>query len=246
MKRQQKTSSFISRINFSALVVGIALVAFLLVLQLRTRTSPASIELATNQQPAAEMVEGTYVGAVDLDWALVGEYTDALPTPTPQPGETPSPDMGSMDIGLILQQTGAQLSGYVDLGSTLVFTSEHTIQATPVGADAGPGTPTPVAVDLDVGPSVSGQLDGENITLASERFAMTTSAGQSLQRQFHFFGLAVDGDTHRFSGDYRETIWGLGPKPLTLVGKFTLVRPVAGEPTPTLGSQRVYLPLLQR
>ncbi|MCO6449629.1 MAG: hypothetical protein J5I90_02460 [Caldilineales bacterium] len=228
--------------------------ALLIALQLRMRGAPASVETIAPGQPDAEMVDGAYNGIIELDWALSGEYTDNLSTPTPQPAGTPSPEMGSMDIGFLLVQNGNQLTGYVDLDSTLIFTSEHTIQATPIGSTSGPDSPASAAVDLEVGPAVTGQYIDENIVLESERFAMVTGAGQSLQRQFRLIGVAVDGDIHRFSGDYRETIWGLGPEPLTLVGKFTLVQPVLPTHTPTAiatatptgeptGTMKVYLPV---
>ena len=166
------------------------------------------------------------------------------------------PEMGSMDIGFILSQNGNQLTGYVDLGSTLIFTREHTIRATPIGPTPGRGTATPAAAALEVGPSVSGTFDGVILHMASERFAMTSSAGQHLQRQFRLIGAADAGDIHRLSGAYRETIWGLGPQPLTLVGTFTLVQPTLPTPTPTSpvptmtptlppGAEKVFLPMMR-
>ena len=36
-----------------------------------------------------------------------------------------------------------------------------------------------------------------------------------------------------FEGEYRETFWGFSATPVTLIGRFRLVQPVFGTPTPT-------------
>ena len=79
-----------------------------------------------------------------------------------------------MDIGFILSYDGSQLTGYVDLGSTLIFTRKYKIQATPIGATPGPSTTTPAAVALAAGPSASGTVGGVILHMASERFAISS------------------------------------------------------------------------
>ncbi len=271
MKPQANPTARRITLSASAFLVGIALLLLVVAVQARPQASAAAVPPAEPDQPQAAVLNGSYLGAADLKWALVGTYTDPLPTPTPQPPATPSPQMGSINLGLLLQQNGSQVSGYVDLGASMVYTTEHTIPATPTGPTPGPGTATPGATPLAVGPSVTGTYDGAHLTLESERFAMTTQSGVPLQRQFRFTGAPDPDNNHRFTGEYRETIWGLGSKPLTLIGTFSLVQPVAPtplpSPTPTTvstatptpagtatptatpgqaGANKSYLPLLQR
>lgn len=255
----QEPNSAASRITLvaGALLVAMALLALLLALQMRPRPAPAvrADSAPAVSAPAADGPVGAYNGMVELDWSLAGVYSDTLPTPTPQPAVTPGtpspiPILSAIDLGLLFHPGGNQGDGHVDLSNTLMFTKEHTIMATPIGPTPGPGTPPPAAVALAVGPKVSVTLDGANLRVESERFAMTTGAGQGLQRQFRLIGVAADGDIHRFTGDYRETIWGFGPQPLTLVGRFILVQPVVGgSPTPTVappGNIKLFLPMMQR
>jgi len=243
----QEPNSAASKITLvaGALLVAMALLAMVLTLQLwpRSTTAPAARFLS---DPSAARPEGAYSGIVELDWSLAGVYSDTLPTPTAQPEGAPSPILNAVDLGLIFHPAGLRVDGHVDLSSSLIFTEEHTILATPVGPTPGPGTPTPAAVPLAVGPAVSVTFDGTNLRVESERFAMTTGAGQRLQRQFRLVGTADGGDIHRFTGDYRETIWGFGPQPLTLVGRFILVQPQVGGSTTPPGAERVFLPRMQR
>lgn len=236
----QQANSAASRITLiaSAFIVGMALLALLLALQMRPRPAPAPAVRADSAL-VADAPLGAYSGIVELDWALAGVYSDTLPTPTPQPAGTPSPILGDVNLGILFHPGSSPDDGHVDLGNTLVFTKEHSITATPVGPAPGPGTPTPAAVPLAVGPEVTVTFDGSNLRVESERFAMTTGAGQRLQRQFRLIGVADANDSHRFTGDYRETIWGFGTQPLTLVGTFILVQPQPATPTPTPGGPTV-------
>jgi hypothetical protein len=176
----------------------------------------------------AVVLDSVYAGYVKLDWALPGVYSDALSAPPP-----PTPDLGSIDLGLLLHGSGDSVTGYVDLTNTLVFSVEHTITATL------PGTTTQLAV----GPYMSGTLDGANLHLESERLVQVTGAKQRLMRQFRLIGAPVAGDMNTLAGQYRETLWGYGPQPLTIVGTFTLT---LTSGTPVNLSQRVYLPLILR
>ncbi len=124
-----------------------------------------------------------------------------------------------------MSHDGSTISGYVDLEFTLVFTTEHVVD------------------DTAYGPSVTGSFDGTNLTLTSERVSLS-SAGRSLMRQVRLTGQMVSEEENVLSGEYRETIWGYGPQPLTIVGTFTLDGPqlvpeakfVAG---PTTGPARL-------
>ena len=157
----------------AALVAGILLVVLSAARQV---VDPAiAVRGATQQrqeEPAAvNGLEGGYRGEVKLGAVVPGEHGDPLITPTPQPAGTPMPNLGDIELALFLRQSGGQVTGYVDLGVTLVFTREHTIQATPVGYATGPEVTPPVPTPLAVGPAVSGTFDGTTLSLASERVA---------------------------------------------------------------------------
>ncbi len=167
--------------------------------------------------PWATSLNGAYIGQVQLDYAVPGAYSDPLPTPDPEEG-TP-PDLGEIDLGLQLTQSGGAVEGYVDLQHTLVFTSEHTVRG------------------IDFGPMVTGSFDGTNYTLVSERVSLV-SGGYNLMRQFQLTGGLAAGEEKRLVGEYRETLWGYGSQPRTIVGTFTLdwYTPVADH--------FLYLPLI--
>lgn len=170
-----------------------------------------SAQVASLQNSAVQ-VAGDYSGVVKLQFTLVGVYSDTLATPQPPAAGTPAlPDLGTIDLALPLNQTGNALSGYVGLDKTLIFTVEHTIQNS--------GT------TLAIGPYVNGSFDGTNLTLTSERVA-TTLSGKPVQRQFRLTGAISHSDGSQLTGEYRETLWGVARQPVTMLGTFTLQRPV--------------------
>ena len=204
-------------------VAGLALLVALLGLlgmlrmserPLVTQAQPAQIAPA---QAAAGPMDGNYSGAVALEWTLVGLLTDPLPTPTPAPaGSAAAPDLGAIDLALQLSQNGNAVTGYVDLAKTLVFSVEHTLAGPPV---------------VKTGPNVQGTFDGTNLALTSEQVSMNLN-GRTVQRQFSLTGVAVGGDPAKISGQYRETLWGYATQPVTVVGNFTLQRPVFDQNAP--------------
>ena len=160
------------------------------------------------------------LGQVHLEYATPGEYSDPL-TP-PEPGSSSLPDLGLIDLGLQLVRHGDLISGYVDLAPTLVFTIENVIDG------------------REMGPAVYGSMDGANLTLLSEKVSLL-SGGVRLQRQFQMTGvLSFQNHKRQWIGEYRETIWGYAPQPLTIVGSFAL--DWAGSPTDGV----LYLPLTRR
>jgi len=178
--------------------------------QVAAQSQPAQV--ASAQSGVAQIV-GDYSGVVKLQVTLAGVYSDTLVTP-PSAG---TPDLGSIDLALQINQTDAALSGYVSLDKTLVFSVEHTIQN---GGAA-----------LEIGPYVNGSFDGTNLTLASERVA-TNLSGQLIQRQFRLTGAISQSDGSKLSGEYRETLWGVARQPVTVIGTFTLQRPVFDNTVP--------------
>jgi len=183
---------------------------------------PQTIAAAAVAANAAQLA-GDYSGAVKLQFTAAGVYSDTLATPPPPAaGQPEPPDLGAIDLALKLSQNGSALSGYVSLDKTLVFAAAHTIKN---------GSAT-----LNIGPYVNGSFDGTNLTLVSERVAATLS-GQPIQRQFRLSGAISASDGSRISGEYRETMWGATHQPVTVVGAFTLQRPVFATGAPATSNK---------
>lgn len=120
-----------------------------------------------------------------------------------------------LDLAIVLTQTnGVSLTGYIDAAQSLAYPK--------------------VSVSPTVrGPAVSGSIiSGTNsFTLQSEVFTNTDTTA-SRQVVLHTGVISDDGET--LTGVYSETLWGLTPEPLFVVGRFTLIRPPhlppAGQP----------------
>ncbi len=216
------------------LVIGLVVAGFVLA-ALAVWSSSASRGTgevrAGRVQPAqvgAVPLDSVYAGYIKLNWALPGVYSDTLSAPPPT---STLPELGTIDLGLLLHRSEDNVTGYVDLDNTLVFTAEHTITAT---------LPT-TTTQLAVGPYARGAFEGGNLHLESERLIQVTGAKQRLMRQFRLIGTLADVNT--FTGEYRETVWGYGPQPLTIVGSFSLTR-VSGLSLNM--SHRVYLPVIRK
>jgi hypothetical protein len=113
---------------------------------------------------------------------------------------------------------------------------------------------------------VQGTYDGQAVRLESEVFSATLSEervlpqdgrrlpGRHITRQFSLVTSEVQDDGGTLIGTYRETQWGFAPQPSTVVGSFTLQRPIYAEiepppsPTPTVPrptpQSTLYLPLI--
>lgn len=218
-------------------MIGLALTALVFVgafmaLGQTSRTTEVLQMLRPGQGSGAEGdLAGSYTGFVKLNLVAAGAFTGTLSTPTPVAGVTPAspPDLGRIDLALFISQSGTQVSGFVDLDKTLVFTKEATIMVTPVGTLPGPGTPAPTPSPLDIGPAVSGTLNGSALELTSAVVSQVI-AGQRVQRQFRLTGTLVKAVNRiTLSGEYLETVWGAAPQPLTMVGTFELSQPIFSE-----------------
>lgn len=126
--------------------------------------------------------------------------------------------LGVIDLGFGLERQGNALSGQVSITDTLVY----------AGA-----------------PAISGSVTGLSTShptfqLASEIFT-DTIAGRLVQRSFMMSG-DVQQNGAILSGVYTETITGLTPDPMIVVGDFMLSRPVA------LGTRDnfLFLPVVRR
>jgi hypothetical protein len=172
---------------------------------------------------------GQYTGQVVFEGVYTGELSDNL-----QPEDFTG---GYIDLALDLEQIGTQVDGYISLEHTLVFTQEHTLDAQALG------------------PSVSGSFDEKTLRLDSEKFNWQVASGRVLPddgrilpgrqatRQFSLVTTEVTNNGARLVGEYHETFWGISPKPITIVGTFSLTRPVFGE---TKGEIKIYLPTLYK
>ena len=207
----------------AALVLGMAAVRPLIAARSRSSGHAPDHDPA---KPAETLVNGEYAGQVALEGVFTGVFSDTL-----EPNEM---DLGYIDLALALEQSGGEVSGHVVLTHTLVFTQEHTIH--------GGG----------VGPLVAGTFDGTTLQLTSEKFYRVMSGGRTLAdgrilpertatRQFSLISTEVVSPGARLMGEYRETIWGLTPLPVTVVGTFGLQPPAFAEPP---RGQRSYLPLV--
>jgi len=203
---------------------------------------PLSVAGLLSMQPASPhsvqssgvSVSGDYDGSVTLSGVYKGVYTESAATPTAM-------DLGYIDLALHLDQAGSAVTGYVALDRVLVFTSEHTIMATPVGPTPVPPTPAPTPHPLDIGPLVQGTFDGVKLHLESEPFSLSLNA-RTVTRRFSLDSTSVEDDGATVKGTYRETIWGYDAEPSTAVGAFSLQRPVYGLAQQL--NKRVYLPII--
>ncbi len=210
------------------LVGALSVLLLLLGVVLPLSAARGKLDIAAPSMPATlnDLVnlDSTYVGQVKLLWAAPGVYSDNLTPPTS------TVDLGNIDLGFLLNCTSPNLMGYVDLSTTLVFTQEHIVTTTQA-----------VTTPLAVGPAVSGTCNGTNIEIQSERFAWVTGAGQSVTRQFRLIGVRTG--LTSYAGEYRETLWGYGPQPYTIVGELDMTL-ASGENLALLN--RIYLPLVRR
>lgn len=193
------------------------------------RAAESNSAAESNPVPVAQAtplaLEHMYLGGVKLNWVAPGVYSDTLTAPT---GTLPS--LGGIDLAFLLHCSANQLSGYVDLENTLVFTVEHIITTTQA-----------LTTSVQVGPAVSGTCEGATMQFESERFSLATEEGQPMLRQFSVTGTQATATT--FTGEYRETLWGYGPQPLTVVGDVTLEL-VSGVTEAV--QHQLYLPLVSR
>ena len=211
-----KTQQYFAGVLLIALLVAGAL--FTAGAQISALLTPApAAEVAVNGAVSLAPSGGSFSidygisGEVALVWAGAGTLTDNLTAPTPAE-LAELPDLGTHALALLLQKgSGANVTGYVELESSLVFTGHHTVDTTVAGA----------ATALVVGPQVNGTYANGAINLLSERVPYVTDSGEAVERQFRLVGNA--GPTPGvIIGEYRETIWGYGLEPLTVVGTFEL------------------------
>jgi hypothetical protein len=172
---------------------------------LLSENTPPAVPTTTPSQQSETM----YIGSVKLNWAVPGVYSDALSAPTPPEGEE-LPKLGSIDLGFKANCSSGILSGHVDLHTTQVFPEIQEV---------------PPTNGLAVGPSISGTCNDGSLQIKSDPFEQTIgteASKQTVKRQFQLIG-TLDAASNTYKGEYRETLWGYGPQPITVVGDFELV-----------------------
>lgn len=182
-----------------------------------------SVSSQLSNAPVAEavpfQVDAALLGTVGIEWGATGTFTETFATEDKNilaDGETTTTNP-VIDIMFLLQkEAGDGVTGYVELGNTLVFTTQHTISATVASNVLSP------AGEMGVGPRSTGTLSGNQLQLTSERIAYQTESGEEVQRQFRLTASANPG-SGLIIGEYRETVWGLTLQPLTIGGSFSLV-----------------------
>lgn len=207
-----KTQQYLAGVLLIALLVAGAILTT--GARLSSLFDPApQVEAETGQLPSAGnfTIEYAISGQVELGWTGGGILTDNLTAPTPEELTT-LPDLGTIDLAFVLQNAGgANVTGFVELEASIVYTGFHTINTT-IAEEA---------TTMAVGPQVSGSYANGILTLLSERVAYVTESGEAVERQFRLVGSASQ-TPGVLVGEYRETVWGYGAEPITVVGTFQL------------------------
>lgn len=170
-------------------------------------------DVQTAQLPSAGNFQNDYPlsANIQLDYAAAGDMEETV-SPTEEELAN-APDLGSIEISLLLQQQNdTNVTGFVNLQASLIFTAYHTIDLVSGGQSQ----------TLTVGPRVNGYYEQEYglLYLDSERFSYVTDAGETIERQFRL--TASPGATPGIMvGAYYETIWGYGTGPVTVFGNVT-------------------------
>jgi hypothetical protein len=138
-------------------------------------------------------------------------------------GGTVVPDqlqrLPQLELTLVTNETGGAASGFLDASAALGY---------PV-LDAETGR----------GPAVTGTTQDGKLFLTSEVF---TGTGGTSRRQVALHTNVFSDTEQLLSGVYTETVWGLAPHALVMVGEFTLMR---HAPQVTQAT-RIYLPIISR
>jgi hypothetical protein len=213
------------RIGYTQLVIGLLLGALVIgIVVVRVESGGPALSRRSARAAGADP-NGAYAGQVALEGVFSGVFSDTV--------EPNAIDLGYIDLALALEGAGGAVSGYVSLERTLVFTAEHTLDGKPIG------------------PLVSGTSGGTTLRLTSEKFSRVVSERRTLpedgrilpeqrvMRQFSLVSTEVQTDAVRLEGEYRETVWGLTPQPVTVVGTFGLL-----QVAPVLEFEQIYLPLV--
>jgi PKD repeat protein len=137
--------------------------------------------------------------------SLSGLYAGTVAITSPQ-------YMPAVDMNLVLTATGSSLTGYLDATQSL-----HV----PVVDEA-----------TGHGPAVSGSWSGAGFDLQSEVFTTTLSSGLLVTRQVILHSGVISNSGEYLTGVYSETLGGLTPEPMVIVGDVELWRlPAAVGPT---------------
>lgn len=111
--------------------------------------------------------------------------------------------LAPIDLTVVLTDTQGSLSGYIS--PTLSY----------------PATDQTVYP----GPAVSGSWSGDSFNLQSELFTTNIAAGIPITRQVFLHSGVISDSGEILTGVYSETLAGLTPEPMEIMGEFWLIRP---------------------
>src|SRR5512136_1428110 len=104
---------FLPTLVIGLVVAGVILAALAVWSSSASRgTGEARPERVQAAQVEAVSLDSVYAGYVKLDWAVPGVYSDTLPTPPPT---STLPELGTIDLGVLLHRSEGNVTGYVDL-----------------------------------------------------------------------------------------------------------------------------------
>jgi PKD repeat protein len=109
--------------------------------------------------------------------------------------------MPSRDLVLVLNGSGGSITGYIS--PTLSYPDQGNNQ----------------------GPAVSGSWSGNSFSLQSEEFHTSLASGVIISRTVMLHSGVISDSGQALGGLYRETLAGLTPQPMEMVGEFRLNRP---------------------
>jgi predicted outer membrane repeat protein len=133
--------------------------------------------------------------------------------------------MPQVDLSVALIETDGTLSGYVEADKVL---------GCPVVDEAS-----------GQGPALTGSWSGESFELRSEIFSSVITTGVPISRQVVLHTGVISDSGKLLTGVYSETLAGMLPQPVTMVGSFTLRRTPRAVPIP-VGEHAIYLPIVMR
>jgi predicted outer membrane repeat protein len=109
--------------------------------------------------------------------------------------------MPGRDLVLVLNGSGGSITGYIS--PTLSYPDQGNNQ----------------------GPAVSGSWSGNSFSLQSEEFYTSLASGVIISRTVMLHSGVISDSGQALGGLYRETLAGLTPQPMEMVGEFRLNRP---------------------
>lgn len=145
-------------------------------------------------------------------WADIGNYYGTATITSPA-------SLGTIDLAFNLDVSGTSIlhdTSYIMLEKTLLFPAM-----------------LPQVGGKDVGPRVSGTASTTSFSLATDNFTNVVS-GKTVTRKVTLDSATVTNDGASITGTYTETISGLTPEVITVIGSFIIVKPTVPTVTSSI------------